>query len=93
MEHSDSSKEQIRDRVKSEEALGCCRNHFESLESLSYLISLGADHSIEGRLNKKMMEWLPSQPLRGVISIATQLRGFARAIVSTISAATSSSGM
>jgi len=57
MQHSDSIEEQFTDRVSSEEVLGSCRNHIESLQNLSYLTSLDADHPTQVRLNIKMMEW------------------------------------
>jgi hypothetical protein len=57
MQHNDSIKEQFTDRVTSEEVLGSCRNHIESLQNLSYLTSLDADHPTRVRLNIRMMEW------------------------------------
>jgi hypothetical protein len=57
MQHNNSIEEQFTDRVTSEEILGSCRNHIESLQNLSYLISLDADHPTKVRLNIRMMEW------------------------------------
>jgi hypothetical protein len=57
MPHSDSIEEQFMDRVSSAEVLGSCRNHIESLQNLSYITSLDADHPTQVRLNIKMMEW------------------------------------
>jgi hypothetical protein len=37
--------------------LGSCRNQIESLQNLSYLTSLDADHPTQVRLNIRMMEW------------------------------------
>jgi hypothetical protein len=43
--------------MQPEEVLRNCRNHIETLQNLSYLISLDADHPTQVRLNARMMEW------------------------------------
>ena len=48
---------QVSRQVSTDEILGNCRNHIESLQNLSYLISLEADHSVQVRLHVRMMEW------------------------------------
>jgi hypothetical protein len=57
MQHGDSIEEQFTDRMSNAEVLGSCRNHIESLQNLSYLTSLDADHPTRVRLNIRMMEW------------------------------------
>ena len=57
MPHSDSIEEQFVDRMSHAEVLGSCRNHLESLQNLSYLTSLDADHPTQVRLNIRMIEW------------------------------------
>jgi hypothetical protein len=66
MQHNDSIEEQFTDRVTSEEVLGSCRNHIESLQNLSYLTSLDADYPARVRKNDGVA---PSQPVRGIISV------------------------
>jgi hypothetical protein len=57
MQQGDSIEEQFTDRMSYVELLGSCRNHVESLQNLSYLTSLDADHPTQVRLNIRMMEW------------------------------------
>lgn len=57
MPHSDSTEEQVTDRMSYAEILGSCRNQIESLQNLSYLTSLDADRPTQVRLNIRMMEW------------------------------------
>jgi hypothetical protein len=57
MPHSDAIEEQFTDRMSYAEVLGSCRNQIESLQNLSYLTSLDADHPTQVRLNIRMMEW------------------------------------
>jgi len=57
MPYGDSIEEQFTDRMSNAEVLGSCRNQIESLQNLSYLTSLDADHPTQVRLNIKMMEW------------------------------------
>ena len=57
MQQGDSIEEQFTDRMSYAEVLGSCRNHIESLQNLSYLTSLDADHPTQVRLNIRMMEW------------------------------------
>jgi hypothetical protein len=56
-QRSDSIEEQFTNRTTSREVLGSCLNHLESLQNLSYLISLDADCPTKVRLNIRMMEW------------------------------------
>jgi len=57
MQQRDSIEEQFTDRISDVELLRSCRNHIESLQNLSYLTSLDADHPTQVRLNIRMMEW------------------------------------
>jgi hypothetical protein len=57
MLHGDSIEEQFTDRMSYTEVLRSCRNQIESLQNLSYITSLDADHPTQVRLNIRMMEW------------------------------------
>jgi hypothetical protein len=57
MQHNVRIEEQFTDRVISEELLSSCRNHIETLQNLSHLISIDAADTIQVRLNVEMMEW------------------------------------
>jgi hypothetical protein len=56
MQHSDST-ELDTDHVSNNNVLAICRNHLESLQNLSYMTSLEADHPMQVRLHIRMMEW------------------------------------
>jgi hypothetical protein len=49
--------EQLMNRVRTEEVLGSCRNHLESLQNLRYLISLDVENPQQVRLHLRMMDW------------------------------------
>jgi hypothetical protein len=56
MQHNDST-EQSMNRVRTEEFVGSCRNHLESVQNLRYLISLEVDNPQQVRLHLRMMDW------------------------------------
>jgi hypothetical protein len=45
------------DRIRTEELLGSCRNHLESLQNLRYLISLDIENPHQVRLHLRRMDW------------------------------------
>jgi PHP family Zn ribbon phosphoesterase len=57
MQQGDSIEEQFTDRMSYVELLRSCRSQIESLQNLSYLTSLDAEHPTQVRLNIRMMEW------------------------------------
>jgi hypothetical protein len=57
MQQRDSIEEQSTDRMSDVKLLRSCRSHIESLQNLSYLTSLDAEHPTQVRLNIRMMEW------------------------------------
>jgi hypothetical protein len=54
---NNDSVEDFTNQVSSEETLRTFRSNIESLQNLSYLTSLDADHPQQVRLNVRMMEW------------------------------------
>jgi hypothetical protein len=57
MQQGDSIEEQFTDRMSYVKLLRSCRSHIESLQNLSYVTSLDAEHPNQVRLNIRMMEW------------------------------------
>jgi hypothetical protein len=57
MQQGDSIEEQSTDRMSYVKLLRSCRSQIESLQNLSYLTSLDAEHPTQVRLNIRMMEW------------------------------------
>ena len=49
--------ELLSDRSKTEECLVKCRRHLDSLQNISYLIRLDADHPLQVRHYGRCLDW------------------------------------